>query len=359
MTLNMNETTSAAELEQAQKLQNTLVKRPVVKTRPLHWLARGKIALHSVHILAAAPGAGASCLMTHWAAQLSRGKELLPAHENEKGWASVCYLQLEHDIARIEYNRLTAAGADMGQIVVTPDADLYDLDEELKKMAGLKLLLVDADRAIVDEEQDVTLVKIIRGLATLAQQFRLAVVLVAKLPNSRAAADRRLAEICAISEASVIFALERRGEDRVLRTARNRIGSDEDLLRFRIVPRDLDVEGETAPAVEWLNEPQAGLAAYRFTELEKCIEWVRATAQRGMRSTTLYELALQLHGFSETTVKRALEPAGFKSCMVTGSDRKRVAILLHLFDDPKSVAEGPFFKTDDEDGRKFADYLTV
>lgn len=327
------------EHQSEQKAHNAALPRAVRGQRPLYWLAQNKIALCNLHILAAPLAAGASCLLTHWAAQLSRGEQLIPNHINEEGWGAVCYLQRGHDIARVEYPRLEAAGADQEQVIVTPIDDIYELDDVLKEIKHLKLLIVDADFLFLDEDQNISMRVLVQKLDQVAKALNIAVILMTKLAGRRAEAERKLEEVCLFPEVSVVFTLERRGDDRVLRLVRNRIGNDEDALRFRLTARELETEGETAPVLEWLPSNIPDGSKHRFSELEKCIHWVRSFAVRGMRSNMLYEIADQMQGFSKSTVARALVPAGFKSCMITGSDDSRFAVILHLLDDPKTAID--------------------
>jgi hypothetical protein len=317
----------------------SVVSMPVSKLRPrpVDWLWPKRVPLGAITVIAGEPGLGKSLLTLHLAARLSRGEFGTDANS--------LLLTAEDQREQTVLPRLIAASAELERVAVpVRPGDGLDLplriptDIELIRALvverDVRLLVVDPFSAHLPGSVNGNSDKSVRGalapLAALAEEYNLAVVLVAHLNKGEGAdALRRIGGSIALPAAArSVLLLTRdpddpedvRGSLRVLAQVKSNLGPIQPSLAYRIETRTIDGLDEpvarmhelgysryTGEELLALNEPAVRL------KRDEAREYLRAQLANGVKPVSELCSGASELGISTTTLNRAKRDLGVES----------------------------------------------
>lgn len=231
-----------------------------VEEREIRWLVPGLIPLGMLTTLAGPGGLGKSSVALDIAAQVSRGGMAMRSFHVELGSALI--IACEEDIASVVTPKLRAAGADLAKIQLIGEAPEFPRDGEalrqrVKQMGDCRFIVVDTvgdvlGRAEENSNSDVRAV--LAPLRAIAEEFNLAVVVIAHLRKSGHAAlvNRILGSVALANVSRSVLAVLRDGETangRVLSLVKSNYAKlTETCHRFEMI----ELSG-SLPRVSWLG----------------------------------------------------------------------------------------------------------
>jgi len=312
-----------------------------VTSRPVEWLWPGRIARGKMTLIAGHPGLGKSFATLDIAARASTGKAW-PDGGGKREPGDVVLLNAEDDVEDTVRPRLDAAGADLHRITsigatVDPNGKemTFSLRDHIELLRGHidavedpALVVIDPLNAFLagtDSHKDADVRSVLAPLARLAEETRVAVVVVAHLNkggNGGAAVTRVSGSIAFVGAARAAWLVTADREDqerRLFVSVKNNLARDAGGLAYRIAD-----DAGAGPHVEWedgvvnisADEALRGseTGEHEATERERAAEWLRDYLSDGnpVASIELFHVA-KGEGFSEKTVRRALEAIGAES----------------------------------------------
>lgn len=245
-----------------------------IKSVPISWLWKYRIALGKLTMIAGDPGLGKSLLTATLAAHISCGNPW-PVDESVPPTGDVILLSAEDDPADTIKPRLEAAGADCTRIHIIEAIQIKSEEKESKQrmfsfkndvsviedllcnMPNCQLLIIDPVSAYLDSA-DSNNNSDIRGLlaplSDLASKHKIAIVLVSHLnKNSSGNASYRvmgsLAFTAAVRAAFIVTKDKSNSERRLFMPLKNNIAKDSTGLAYSVVTAE-----NGAPSIVW--EPE-------------------------------------------------------------------------------------------------------
>ena len=163
-----------------------------VEATEVKWLWYPYIPYGKITIIQGDPGEGKTTLVLNLAALLTRG-EKLPESEQASEPINVLYQSAEDGLSDTIKPRLTAANADVSRVMVIDETDieLSMTDHHLEAaiwQTGAKLVILDPLQAYLGSKVDMHRANEVRpvfkNLATVAQRYDCAIVLIAHMNKS-------------------------------------------------------------------------------------------------------------------------------------------------------------------------------
>lgn len=310
-----------------------------VKSGPITWLWRGRIARGKLSLLVGDPGLGKSFVTLDMAARISTGSPW-PDH-TPAPTGSVILLTAEDDPADTIRPRLDALGANptrvhVMQAVREPDKDgnlverpprlddLAALAEVIDRIGDVRLIIVDPIAAYigadVDSHKNSDIRTLLAPLASLAARYGVAIVGVSHLNKSQGGAIyRTMGSLAFTAAARAVWCVTKDPKDELRRLVlpiKNNIGPDQGGLAYRIE----DDRGRAR--IVWENQPvnanvndmlaQAAGASEDRTERDEAADWLRNLLAEGPLSAKDVQRNAREAGFSWRTVERAKAILGIK-----------------------------------------------
>jgi len=262
------------------KSQLLLSRASDIKVEQVVWLVEGSIPLGAMAVIGGQPGLGKSQIAINLAAAVTTGKGL-PDGGTFSDIGSVIILANEDDAARTIRPRLDAAGADTTKVHIVegvaregqPDADLFQLDTDIRELritaqllGDVRLIIIDPPSAYlgtkVDSYKDSDVRRVLTPLGALAQETGALIVLVVHL-NKRTdgGAQQRIGGSTAwVAAPRVAFLVieDSKTKERFMLPVKNNLGDDRTGFQYRIAEKLLDYDEQTikAPHIEWLSTTQ-------------------------------------------------------------------------------------------------------
>lgn len=283
---------------------------------------REKIAVGHVHVIVGEPGVGISPVLVNWGARVSTGKQW-PADFGENCVGDVVFVDTTGMPEVERYRWFAAADAAIARVhVLTVDykaevrVALSKLAAKINELKGVRLLVIDdfdswrMESRIEKGKAVFSPQEFFRELKRFALRLKIAVVVAAKVSIADASASREIEALMHLPSVSTVFRVTR-GEDdvRELAVVRSRIGSDCDVVPFRV--KTDDVDGESVPVVSWFKR------GYRLrpgednrSRKKRVIQLVAAKLYDGMPSTEVDALRNEA-GYSKITLYRIVRDLGW------------------------------------------------
>ena len=164
-----------------------------VKEKQVEWLWYPYLSYGKLTILQGDPGEGKSTLAIQIAAMMTKG-EAFPLSEERKKPENVIYQCAEDNPEDTVLSRLKAAGADLDSVyfITEEDRNLTLEDREIEesiRMSGARLVILDPIQAFIPSDGDMQSAAYMRGimrnLASVAQKYGCAVILIGHMNKSR------------------------------------------------------------------------------------------------------------------------------------------------------------------------------
>ncbi|MBI3104107.1 MAG: AAA family ATPase [Candidatus Rokubacteria bacterium] len=345
--------------------QPVLIRLSEVAPESVSWLWPGRLAEGKLTLLAGDPGLGKSFITLDVASRISIGREWPDGGEAPRG--DTILLSAEDGPADTIRPRLDALGGDASKVhllrAVRRDdaerpfclaADLPALERAIHE-TGAVLIVIDPLSAYLgktDSYKDAEVRGLLAPLAALAEQYKVAVVVVMHLTkdSQRRAIHRAGGSIGFVGAARVVLAVGKDAEDeerRLLVPVKTNLSSPPAALAYRIIGRSAD-----AASVEWEPEPAAGVEADALLgpatledreERREADELLREQLADGERPAVEVQQAARANGISDRTLNRAKRRLGVKA-RHTGQPGRRQAWYWSLPDpdwSPKVATEPP------------------
>ncbi len=312
-----------------------------VEPRNVEWLLPGLIPFGAITVLSGQPGLGKSLLTTRWAADFSAGRL------DEQG--DVLMFTAEDPIAEIVVPRLRAAEAMLGSVhfgqleengLSLPLRFPSDTDslDELVREHHARLVVIDPLSAHlggkVDSFKDQSIREALAPLAALAEDRRLAIVIVAHLNKGQSTDPiQRLGGSVGLPAAARSVLLLGRdpddpersgGSGRVLAHVKSNFDTPASSRALRIVSATIDSplgQFETAEIIEVGPSPYLGPDLLASSSengglpkvMSEAVTFLHEVLSDGPRKGTDVEAEAERAGLSVETVKRAKKHAGVET----------------------------------------------
>ena len=305
----------------------TLARMDQVPAAPLAWLWPGRIACGKITLIQGHSGSGKSQVLLDLAARVSAGAPWPDAAGSDAAGSApagrVLILCPEDDLSDTVRPRLVAGGADLSRVVaikalareqagqIQPQdlagLTLGDLEKALLCQRQVKLVVIDSSTAFdAASAGGVKARQWLAGLARLARQHQVAVLLAA--PLERSAAARAMQAI-----ARMVWVLEPDPQDphrRLMLPGANRLGGSSSGLALRL--------GEGA--VQWEAQPLAVAEAVSHRGRpgppplcrRAAMKWLSQRLEAGAVGLAVIKAELTAAGFSWATIRRASEDMGIE-----------------------------------------------
>lgn len=309
----------------------------------VEWLWPGRIPIGKVTLLVGDPGSGKSLVALDVASRVSRGTpwpdelNTSPQYSGEGSVGlppspgSVFILSVEDDLRDTIRPRLDAAEADPSRIYVLPGIvdlrhDLHKLRTALSRVPDCRLIIVDSINAYVgpgDSHFHTIVRRVFQPLAELAAEHSLAVLAISHLRKTEGAAVQRAAgSMGLVAAARSVWTVCRDKSQAgrlLLLPIKNNLIADVPGLAYRIEAPA--TSRNMAPAIAWQAgvvstsaeealDPENKFRDLEMTELNRAAAWLREELADGAMPA-MYILAEGiLGGFSERTLRRALDWIG-------------------------------------------------
>jgi hypothetical protein len=313
-----------------------LVRGDKIKAEKIEWLWPGKVAVGKLTLFVGHPGIGKGLATMDLTARLTTGKPW-PDCPNLTPASDVVIVSSEDAASDTLKPRLMAAGANDAKyfVVETTKKDdktekIFSLDEDLPLLRkaltenpNIKLVVIDPVMNHLGEingnkEQEVR--KVLTPLGVLAQEFKIAVILVAHF-NKRSDVEviSRVGGAMAIVgcvRCAWTFTESRDDEDtRLMLPLKANIAKTDTGIDYEIETVEVPIDGEMVEIahIKWgsesLEKASSALASFNQTKLtasDKACAWIATTLQDGEQhhAGKLLELAA-LSGHQAKTIQRA------------------------------------------------------
>ena len=325
---NINHSTTAGQL--------ITLRASDIKPEPVSWLVEGSIPLGAMAVIGGQPGLGKSQIAISLAAAVTTGKGL-PNGETFSDIGSVIILANEDDAARTIRPRLDAAGADTTKVHIVegvaregqPDADLFQLDTDIRELritaqllGDVRLIIIDPPSAYlgtkVDTYKDSDVRRVLTPLGALAQETGALVILVVHLnKRTEGGAQQRIGGSGAwVAAPRVAFLVveDPHSKERFMLPVKNNLGDDRTGFQYRILEEILHYDEQTikAPHIEWLGSTQRSAAELleppkrsRTSAVDDAKSFLEEELATGSKLVTELRESAKSAGISWASIQRA------------------------------------------------------
>ncbi|QEL20406.1 AAA family ATPase [Limnoglobus roseus] len=320
-----------------------LVRMSDVQAVPVPWLWADRIPLGRITLLVGRPGAGKTWFTTWLAAMVSRGWSFPDKCHGTAG--SVILMNAEDSAADTLKPRLEACHADCTKVhtltsaratladgttasKVLTLADVDQIGQALAAVPDARLLVIDPVGSFiggrVDAHRDNEVRGVLSPLAALAEQHKVAVVLVAhtKKGGGEIADDTALGSRAFVGVARAAWHLMRDPEDkdrRLLLPGKNNLAKERDGLAFRLEGDPTTVVFEDGPVTLSADDALANEARSHAEKRKpgpradarmKAAQWLGEQLASGPKTPRELEEAAEKIGLGLRTLQRAAEDMG-------------------------------------------------
>ena len=319
-----------------------LVKGSDLRPQPVRWLWQYWLALGKLHILAGAPGQGKTTIALAMAATVTIGGHWPDGSRCAPG--NVLIWSGEDDPEDTLLPRLLAAGADDerchfikgamrdGEVVpFDPARDLQQLREEIDRIGGVRLLIVDPVVSAVtgDSHKNTEVRRALQPLVDMADACNCAVLGIthfAKGGQGTDPAQRVVGSVAFTAVARVVMvAAKVKGEEgqdaRILARGKSNIGPDDGGFEYHLEQRE-PIPGIPASCIAWGKAVQ-GTARELLTDPDEpqqeqsdasakdaAIDFLVEILKDGSAPSKYVETEARAAGVSWATVRRAADTIG-------------------------------------------------
>jgi len=319
-----------------------LVKGSDLRPQPVRWLWQYWLALGKLHILAGAPGQGKTTIALAMAATVTIGGHWPDGSRCAPG--NVLIWSGEDDPEDTLLPRLLAAGADDerchfikgamrdGEVVpFDPARDLQQLREEIDRIGGVRLLIVDPVVSAVtgDSHKNTEVRRALQPLVDMADACNCAVLGIthfAKGGQGTDPAQRVVGSVAFTAVARVVMvAAKVKGEEgqdaRILARGKSNIGPDDGGFQYHLEQRE-PIPGIPASCIAWGKAVQ-GTARELLTDPDEpqqeqsdasakdaAIDFLVEILKDGSAPSKYVETEARAAGVSWATVRRAADTIG-------------------------------------------------
>lgn len=336
--------------EDIPKDQETIIYRLAsqIKTKPIDWLWKGRIARGKVSIIAGNPGLGKSQLTANMAAIVTRGGAW-PVDKASCQKGGVIFLSAEDDPADTIVPRLKAVDADLEKVVIIESVstgvnhvgevipkqfnlatDLPHLDRTLAQLKDTALIIIDPITAYLgetDSHRTADVRALLAPVSRLAEKYNVAIVCITHLNKggNNEALMRFTGSLGFVAAARAAYVVVKDQDDptkRLFLPAKNNLGNDQTGLAFSIKPCVVESNIETS-GIDWfpdivtvtadeamgssIDEPQERSA------LEEAKEFLNKLLENGYRPVKEIKKLAGSEMISEKTLRTAKSKLGIKS----------------------------------------------
>lgn len=311
-----------------------------VRSEPVQWLWKGRIAKRKLTIIAGDPGTGKSQATLHIAAIVSKGGTF-PDGSKCPAIGNVVLITVEDDAGDTVKPRLEAYGADMGKIFILEairdkgkkrgfnlQDDITRLEGLINKIGGAAAVVVDPVSAYcgnADSYKNSDVRALLSPLTELAGRLGLAVIVVSHLAKTGSSAMNKISGslgfIAAARAGYLVVKDPHIPERRLFLPVKNNIGVDQTGFAYRIEPVTVPSGVETSRVV-WEPDavditPDAALAAQCANVAEKgaldeATGFLNDLLQYGPVDARKVKQEARLAGISEASINRAKATLGIK-----------------------------------------------
>lgn len=319
-----------------------LVKGSDLRPQPVRWLWQYWLALGKLHILAGAPGQGKTTIALAMAATVTIGGHWPDGSRCAPG--NVLIWSGEDDPEDTLLPRLLAAGADDerchfikgamrdGEVVpFDPARDLQQLREEIDRIGGVRLLIVDPVVSAVtgDSHKNTEVRRALQPLVDMADACNCAVLGIthfAKGGQGTDPAQRVVGSVAFTAVARIVMvAAKVKGEEgqdaRILARGKSNIGPDDGGFQYHLEQRE-PIPGIPASCIAWGKAVQ-GTARELLTDQDEpqqeqsdasakdaAIDFLVEILKDGSAPSKYVETEARAAGVSWATVRRAADTIG-------------------------------------------------
>lgn len=311
--------------------------------QPVRWLWQYWLALGKLHILAGAPGQGKTTIALAMAATVTIGGRWPDGSRCDPG--NVLIWSGEDDPADTLLPRLLASGADDsrchfikgamrgGEVVpFDPARDLHQLREEIERIGGIRLLIVDPVVSAVtgDSHKNTEVRRALQPLVDMADACNCAVLGIthfAKGGQGTDPAQRVVGSVAFTAVARIVMVAakvkgDEEGQDaRILARGKSNIGPDDGGFEYHLEQRE-PIPGIPASCIAWGKAVQ-GTARELLTDPDEpqqeqsdasakdaAIDFLVEILKDGSAPSKYVETEARAAGVSWATVRRAADTIG-------------------------------------------------
>ena len=286
-------------------------------------------------MIAGYPKTGKSLVTCAIAATVTRGADF-PCGEGTAKRGHVVIVNSEDDASRILIPRLVAAGADLTRVHFPEKAldrayFINQLKHMLRSVPYLRAVILDPITDLIPSSRnDADQVRaILSGLAGLASELKIAVIVVAHLNKSRSgAALSRISgsfEWMAACRAGFLVLNRAGANEHLCLPLPNNIGLKPEGLGFSVVETQVK-DGQLAPGVRWrketvsmsADEALASMATRELATTSEAVDFLLQTLIKPMLAKKIISLGKEA-GFSSKELRTAREKSGIKTRRVGGA----------------------------------------
>lgn len=321
-----------------------LVSGAELTPQPVRWLWQYWLALGKLHILAGAPGQGKTTIALSMAATVTIGGRWPDGSRCDPG--NILIWSGEDDPADTLLPRLLAAGADRerchfikgamrdGEVVpFDPARDLQQLREEIDRIGGIRLLIVDPVVSAVtgDSHKNTEVRRALQPLVDMADACNCAVLGITHFAKGGQGADpaqRVVGSVAFTAVARIVMvAAKVKGEEgqdaRILARGKSNIGPDDGGFEYHLVQCE-PIPGIPASCIGWgkavqgtarelLTDPDAPQCEQEETSAKDvAIDFLVEILKDGSAPSKYVETEAKAAGVSWATVRRAADAIGVK-----------------------------------------------
>lgn len=310
--------------------------------QPVRWLWQYWLALGKLHILAGAPGQGKTTIALAMAATVTIGGRWPDGSRCDAG--NVLIWSGEDDPADTLLPRLLASGADRGRchfikgamrdgtvVPFDPARDLHQLREEIDRIGGIRLLIVDPVVSAVtgDSHKNTEVRRALQPLVDMADACNCAVLGIthfAKGGQGTDPAQRVVGSVAFTAVARIVMVAAKvkgdEGQDaRILARGKSNIGPDDGGFAYHLEQRE-PIPGIPASCIAWgkavqgtarelltdPDEPQQELSD--ASAKDAAIDFLVEILKDGSAPSKYVETEAKAAGVSWATVRRAADTIG-------------------------------------------------
>ena len=308
-----------------------LIRMDTVEPRRVPWLWENRIPLGRLSLLVGMPGAGKSFLTCEMATHVSNGTPWCDGSPCDKG--SVILISAEDDPNDTIRPRLDAHGADASRVHLLPAvrgierdgkesellfslADGDVLEMALKEVGDCRLIVIDPIGSFlgggVDAYRDNEVRGVLAPIALLAENFGLAVVMVAHRRKSVSsfADDLVLGSRAFTGIARCVWHLGRDREDksrRLLLPGKSNVAAEQSGLAFTISGKPPALQWEAEPVILTADELLAMEVGGRKRQsaLAEAVDWLKSFLGSGPKLANEVHASATEAGIKRRTLERA------------------------------------------------------
>ncbi len=321
-----------------------LVKGSDLRPQPVRWLWQYWLALGKLHILAGAPGQGKTTIALAMAATVTIGGHWPDGSRCAPG--NVLIWSGEDDPEDTLLPRLLAAGADDerchfikgamrdGEVVpFDPARDLQQLRQEIERIGGIRLLIVDPVVSAVtgDSHKNTEVRRALQPLVDMADACNCAVLGITHFAKGGQGADpaqRVVGSVAFTAVARIVMVAAKvkgeAGQDaRILARGKSNIGPDDGGFEYHLEQTE-PIPGIQASRIAWgkavqgtarelLTDPDAPECEQEETSAKDvAIDFLVEILKDGSAPSKYVETEAKAAGVSWATVRRAADAIGVK-----------------------------------------------